>query len=451
MGVTQTWEKTVRALEGIGAQVEAAQPGLAYFEGDGLRSIHRDREGVIAAARRAVARPSRIGVAATRFCALAASLEARSRRARIVDDRDVRRYLAAQPISLLGYRDQTAPLVPALGRLGVSTLGDLAALGAGAVADRFGDAGTLARRLALGLRRAVADPPGRGPAGGVDARSVTRTPGKRSHARFGVLIDRLLARPERRGRTIRAVMLSARLVERGTWCEPVVFRQALVRARPRMRLALAAKLGVTAGAREDAHAHGARVRASDRRPEARCSTASATARMARLREAVAGAHDRGSSRGAARYGAWTHDRGCPSAGSSYTPLPRRERHAVHRVAERAPRRRMGRARDDEPIEVDRGSGCEEVLESGWCRTAGGPMQPVHRRYWELVTVRGRNVVVFHDLVTAGGTRRRRRRQCPARRRTSSFTATPPTRSATGLAARGADRSAPPSSATRRSR
>jgi protein ImuB len=197
---------------------------------------------VIAATRRAVARPSRIGVAATRFCALAASLQARSRRACIIDDRDVRRYLAAQPVSLLGYRDQTAPLVPALGRLGISTLGELAALGASAVTDRFGNAGTLARRLALGydepLRtRRVEDRLEESMALG-DSNSAEAL----SRA-LGVLIDRLLARLERRDRTIRAVVLSALLVEHGgTWCERVVFREAL--ANPlRIRLALAPKLG----------------------------------------------------------------------------------------------------------------------------------------------------------------------------------------------------------------
>ena len=44
---------------------------------------------------------------------------------------------------------------------------------------------------------------------------------------LGVLVDRLLARPERRGRTLRAVTLSARLLAGGGWRERVVFRQAL--------------------------------------------------------------------------------------------------------------------------------------------------------------------------------------------------------------------------------
>lgn len=241
VGVAHTWGTVACALEGIGAAIEMPRPGLAYFRADGLLWIHRDREGVIVAARRAVGRPSRIGVGATRFCALAASLEARSRRARVIPDRDVRRYLAAQPVDLLEYRERTAVLVPVLGRLGVATLGDLAALGAGHVADRFGEPGTLARRLALGDDEPLL--PRRAEERLEESIALEDSGSGEALARtVGVLVDRVLARPERRGRTLRAVMLSAELVEHaGTWCETVVFREALANAT-RIRLALAPKL-----------------------------------------------------------------------------------------------------------------------------------------------------------------------------------------------------------------
>jgi hypothetical protein len=29
-------------------------------------------------------------------------------------------------------------------------------------------------------------------------------------------------------------------------------------------------------------------------------------------------------------------------------------------------------------------------------------RPLRRRYWEIVSVRGRNLIVFHDLTTADG-------------------------------------------------
>jgi len=240
VGVARSWEQAARALESIGAQVELARPGLAYFDAAGMRGLHRDIPGVIAVARAALNRPSRIGGAPTRFCALAASVEARSSRARLIDERDVRRYLACQPVRLLGYREQTAPIVAPLMRLGITTLGALADLGAGHVADRFGEPGILARRLAQGhdtplVTRTVEErleesmPVGDCNSGEALARTLV------------VLVDRLLARPERRGRPLRSAMLSAQLVERGTWCETVVFREA-ISDRTRMRLALAAKL-----------------------------------------------------------------------------------------------------------------------------------------------------------------------------------------------------------------
>jgi protein ImuB len=109
LAVAGAWETTARALEGIGARVELDRPGVAFFEAHGLIGLHGDIYGVIAAARQAVARPARIGVAPARFCSLAAALESRGRRARVVDEKTVRRYLAAQPVGLLAFREPTLP------------------------------------------------------------------------------------------------------------------------------------------------------------------------------------------------------------------------------------------------------------------------------------------------------------------------------------------------------
>src|SRR5436305_314758 len=71
---------------------------------------------------------------------------------------------------------------------------------------------------------------------------LARVSGAQLERGLGLLIDRLLARRERRGRTLRAVVLSAVLVEHGgTWRQQIVFREAL--ADPvRMRLALVPRL-----------------------------------------------------------------------------------------------------------------------------------------------------------------------------------------------------------------
>ncbi len=243
LGVAREWEAAARALEGIGAALELARAGLAYFETDGLRGLHGGDEGVIYAACRALGRPARVGAGLTRFCALAAALEVRSRRAALVrESTQARRYLASRPVALLGYRTQTAALVEPLTRLGVSTLGELAALGRDEVADRFGAPGTLARRLARGEDDPLST---RSPEEHLEETLELgeASSGPALERVLGVLVDRLLARVERRGRTLRSLTLSARLVEGGTWRERVVLREALSDPR-RMRLALAPRLAL---------------------------------------------------------------------------------------------------------------------------------------------------------------------------------------------------------------
>ncbi len=183
LGVARVWERAVCALEGIGAAPEPARPGLAYFRAEGLHGLHGGERGVLAATRGALGPRARMGVGPTRFCALAAALEVRSRRAVVVRAAEVRRYLATRPVGVLRFREETAALVEPLERLGVRTLGELAALGRNAVADRFGAPGTLARRLALGRGHPAAGAPARGAPGGVaGARPVGVGAGARAGA-----------------------------------------------------------------------------------------------------------------------------------------------------------------------------------------------------------------------------------------------------------------------------
>jgi protein ImuB len=227
--VAEAWEAALCALESIGAGVEPARPGLAYFESDELRAVHGTREATLAIASRALARPVRIGAGPTRFCALAAALAVRSRRPLVIEGPptlEARRWLAGRPVELLGFRADTAALIEPLSRLGVRTLGELMRLGRPALSDRFGAAGVLAHRLACGE-----DSPPR--ARRVEERLQESmevgdaSSGEALKRVLGVLVSRLLARSERRGRTLRAATLSARLVAGGGWRERVVFRQAL--------------------------------------------------------------------------------------------------------------------------------------------------------------------------------------------------------------------------------
>jgi protein ImuB len=133
-------------------------------------------------------------------------------------------------------------LVPSLERLGILTLGELAAVPRDALSDRFGRAGILAHDLVGGH-----DTPLRPRRPGERLAETLELPESGSGQQLGraleMLVDRLLARPERRGRTLRAVVLSARLVEGGTWRDRFVFRVAV--ADPvRVRDALTSRLAL---------------------------------------------------------------------------------------------------------------------------------------------------------------------------------------------------------------
>lgn len=247
-GVADRWERLLVRLESMGAAVEPERPGLACFDARGLLRLHGGIEGVVAAARRALRVPARFGIAPSRFAAVAAATRARSRRPEVVGGRGsdralARAYLAPLPVTLLRARPALAELPPALERLGVGTLGELAAMPAAALADRFGSLGLLAHELASGGDSALRPRPA-----GELLREALELPeagsGVQLERGLGLLIDRLLARRERRGRTLRAVVISAVLVEQGgTWREQVVFREAL--SDPvRMRLALTPRLAL---------------------------------------------------------------------------------------------------------------------------------------------------------------------------------------------------------------
>jgi len=109
-------------------------------------------------------------------------------------------------------------LVEALRRLGIGTLGELARLSPSHVADRFGPAGQRALRLARGedellvcsvhgsweeLVEGIELPEG--------------TAGSQLERALELLVDRLLAAPRRKGRTLLGLRLGALLGDGGSW------------------------------------------------------------------------------------------------------------------------------------------------------------------------------------------------------------------------------------------
>ena len=266
------WNAVLDRLEGLGAAVESDEAGIAWFEADGLRRLHGGYlEDVLGAVRKALPPGVRLGAAPTRFAAYAAALHARAGRrrgdARLGDADSVRRrgdarlgdaasgwrrgdavvpaarvaaFLGPLPIGLLRSRPGLEELPELLERLGIRTLGDLAALPPSAVAERFGHPGLLALDLAQG-RDTRLEP--RRPAEPVVERLTLpeAASGSQLERALELVIARVLARRERRGRSLRCLAISAAFVEGGTWRVSVPLRRPS--ADPaRLRLALAPKL-----------------------------------------------------------------------------------------------------------------------------------------------------------------------------------------------------------------
>jgi protein ImuB len=288
-GVRSLWNAVLDRLEGIGAAVESDCAGVAFFEAGGLHGIHGgDLAGVLAATHRALGPGARLGAAPSRFAAHAAAMQARARRSREAvsglrgGDRSVRAgdrsldagqrgvraghrtvragarslraahrsleipeglvrsFLGPLPVSLLRTRPELQALPDVLERLGIRTLGEVAALPARAVAERFGHPGLLALDLARG--RDTPLEPRRPPAPVTERLELPEAAsGIQLERALELLVARVLARRERRGRSLRGLAVSARFVAGGTWRVSVTLRRAS--ADPaRIRLALAPKL-----------------------------------------------------------------------------------------------------------------------------------------------------------------------------------------------------------------
>jgi protein ImuB len=237
----EAWEQIVRRLEDAGFAVDSAAPGCAYFETRGVERLYSGLEAALKRALQAVGPgwDARVGAANRRFAALAAANVARSGQVLVVSDEKTPEFLAPLPLTLLpleaGRREE-------LQELGITKLGQLAGLPGGAVAERLGPDGRRAWSLARGGSSKRVR--GRKPAAELlETLEFPEAVGNELTLRrsLGVLLDRLLARPERGGRALRKLALSARLVGGGSWRRTVTLRDAT--AEPaRLRTALGPKL-----------------------------------------------------------------------------------------------------------------------------------------------------------------------------------------------------------------
>lgn len=199
-------EAMVRALEGLGAAVESERPGEAFFAVDGLRGLHGGSSAaVLEAARRAVGEEREVASGATRFAAFLAA----------------GRWPRPAPVAALRTRlsvseREVGELIEALERLGIETLKAFARLSPDQVADRFGPLGLRALGLCHGEEEALRP---RVPHEELveEIELPEGTAGRQLDRAIELLVDRLLASPRRKGRTLLGLRLGARLAAGGSW------------------------------------------------------------------------------------------------------------------------------------------------------------------------------------------------------------------------------------------
>jgi protein ImuB len=206
VAVAEATAAMVAELESIGAAVESERPGEAFFALDGLRGLHGgSARGVLAATREALGEGRAIGIGPTRFRAFLAAGD----------------WPRPVPVAALRTRLEAPPreaddLVDALERLGIESLAAFARLSADQVADRFGPLGLQAMRLCRGEEEPLRPRPPHEELS-EEIELPEGTAGLQLDRALELLVDRLLAAPRRRGRTLLGLRLGARLAAGGSW------------------------------------------------------------------------------------------------------------------------------------------------------------------------------------------------------------------------------------------
>ena len=224
-------DEMVEALTEVSPVVEPAGRGRVFLGMDGLGRLYgspeRQAERALRVLFRVFPRPlvaaTRAGWAPGKFGAWVAAVRARPGEPVVVSEEGLRSFLAERPVSALptGERMQKR-----LERLGISTLGELARLPGPALVAQFGEEGRKARAWATGERIDPVRPVHRPRP--IRAALDFPSPVGRSqalHAALERLVERALARPARRGRSVRETWLGARLEGGGSWSVEVVLRE----------------------------------------------------------------------------------------------------------------------------------------------------------------------------------------------------------------------------------
>ena len=211
--------------------VEPAGRGRVFLGMDGLARLYGSPPNQVLRVLRTLFRvlpaplvaATRAGLAPGKFGAWVAAAGARPGDPVIVPEAALRAFLAGRPVSALPVEEAT---LDRLERLGVRTLGELVRFPAPALVGQFGKEGGRARAWATGER---IDPvrPWHRPSPVRVALDFAVPVGQVEtlNGALDRLLERSLARPERRGRSVAALRVVGRLDGGGSWMVDVILRE----------------------------------------------------------------------------------------------------------------------------------------------------------------------------------------------------------------------------------
>lgn len=216
-------EEVLESLSSVSPIVEPAGRGRVYLGMDGLERLYGppQRQGLVAlrALLHVLPRPLvasfRVGWAPGRFGAWVAAVSSEPGKPRIVDEKRLVQFLAHCPVNALPLEPIT---LERLERLALHTLGQLRALPESSLIAQFGEDGRVAYALASGTRIDRVRPWHR-PRPIRTSLDFSTPIGQADtlHGALDRLIERGLARPDRRGRSVRGLRMGARLEGGGSW------------------------------------------------------------------------------------------------------------------------------------------------------------------------------------------------------------------------------------------
>lgn len=216
-------DEMLEALSGVSPVLEPAGRGRIYLGMDGLgrlygspvQQAHRALRTLLAVLPRPLVASIRAGWAPGRFGAWVAAVSATPGRPRVVREEELTAFLARCPVNALPLEPLT---LERLERLSLGTLGELCALPESSLVAQFGEDGRNAWAWGTGRR---IDPvrPWHRPRP-IRAALDFATPIGQSETLHGALdrlLERVLGRPERRGRSVQGLRMAARLEGGGSW------------------------------------------------------------------------------------------------------------------------------------------------------------------------------------------------------------------------------------------